>query len=85
MKFKLTDWNPVIYGVRNRPRPADLGIKEMDTFEKKLNPPLSGMKNSQNWMQKHGHVYMTRLKNQATIRKESKLYKQVTLKFRLRH
>ena len=71
--------------LRNRPRRADFGIKEMDTFEKKLNPPLSGMKNSQNWRQKHGQVYMTRLKNQATIRKESKLYEQVTLKFRLRH
>ena len=67
--------------LRNRPRRADFGIKEMDTFEKKLNPPLSGLKNSQ----KHGQVYMTRLKNQATIRKESKLYEQVTLKFRLRH
>ena len=29
--------------LRNRPRRADFGIKEMDTFEKKLNPPLSSL------------------------------------------
>ena len=71
--------------LRNRPRRPDFGIWEMDTFEKKLNPLLSGLENSQNWRQKHGQVYMTRLRNQATVRKESKLYEQVTLKFRLRH
>ena len=71
--------------LRNRPRRPDFGIWEMDTFEKKLNPLLSGLENSQNWRQKHGQVYRTRLRNQATVRKESKLYEQVTLKFRLRH
>ena len=71
--------------LRNRPRRLDFGIWEMDTFEKKLNPLLSGLENSQNWRQKHGQVYRTRLRNQATVRKESKLYEQVTLKFRLRH
>ena len=59
--------------LRNRPRRADFGIKEMDTFEKKLKPPLSSLENSQNWRQKHSQVYMTRLKNQATVRKESKI------------
>ena len=71
--------------LRNRPRRPDFGIWEMDTFEKKLNPLLSGLENSQNWRQKHGQVYMTRLKNQATVRKESKLYEQITLKFRSGH
>ena len=71
--------------LRNRPRRADFGIKEMDTFEKKLNPPLSGLENSENRREKHGQVYMTRLKNQATVWKESKLYEQGTLKFRLSH
>ena len=64
--------------LRNRPRRPDFGIWEMDTFEKKLNPLLSGLENSQNWRQKHGQVYMTRPKNQATVRKESNLYERVT-------
>ena len=34
--------------LRNRPRRPDFGIWEMDTFEKKLNPLLSGLENSQN-------------------------------------
>ena len=80
MTFKPRD-----ISLRNRLLRPDFGIWEMDTFEKKLNPLLSGLENSQNWRQKHGQVYMTRLKNQATVRKESKLYEQVTLKFRLRH
>ena len=57
----------------------------MDTFEKKLNPLSSGLENSQNWRQKWSGLHDTTSKNQATVRKESKLYEQVTLKFRLRH
>ena len=42
------------------------------------------LENSQNWRRKQGQVYTTRPNDQVIVGKESKLYEQVTLKFRLR-